>query len=218
MVGPGPHFEQHIREAIALNRARLPEYARLTGGASKKISRLFILNQLAVLPITWWIDRRARSFQRAGVPVVALDMVSMSLAPTFQARSEVEPEPLSRYTMPPVRRIGRDVRSAYGTGDFAGAASVIRSALIELNSVPTYHAMVRHMLESALRSATLAPDYLQQVEALGLRVSPRSLSWRLVRLHLRALVGCALLDRLAAPIQADGIPILHRDVPPIPWA
>ena len=45
--------------------------------------------------------------------------------------------------------------------------------------------------------------------------SPRNLSKFLLTLHLNALIGCRILDMLSAPFHADGIPIIHNDVPHI---
>jgi len=70
------------------------------------------------------------------------------------------------------------------------------------------------MLESALRSSNLAPVYVEMARQIPMK-SPADLSWFLIRLHLMALGGCAELDALSAPLQAQGIPIIGQDVPPI---
>ncbi len=212
--GPCRCFETHIRDAIVVNRTRLPLYSRLTNGASERVSRRFILNQHLVLPITWYVDWRASAFQRRGIPIVCLDMVSMRLAPKFRERSEVPPRPLSDYHRPDVETIHRRAKAAYRRGGFAEVSRVIGHDVARLHAIPTYHCMLRHMLESALRCSNLAPVYIERARRIGMR-SPAELSWFLVRLHLMALGGCAQLDALAAPVQAEGIPIIGQDVPPI---
>ena len=207
-------FETHIREAIALNKRRLPLYAALSDGRSRKVSWTFITNQHLVLPVTRYVDRRAERFQRAGIPIVCLDMVSMSLARAFRERSPSAPQPLSVFRSPNTTGIRSMVRRAYAAAGFPAASQVIGQELERLEAVPTYHCMVRHMLESALRCANLAPTYVRQARRLGVD-SPAGLSWLLIRLHLVALTGCGVLDRLAAPLQARGILILAQDVPPI---
>ncbi len=215
-AAPGPCrcFETHIRDAIAVNRTRLPLYSRLTDGASEKVSRKFILNQHLVLPITWYVDWRARTFQRKGVPIVCLDMVSMRLAPRFKERSGAPPRPLSDYDRPDVGTMRRRVKAAYRHGGFAEVSRVIGDEVERLHAIPTYHCMLRHMLESALRCSNLAPVYMEKATRIGMKL-PAELSWFLVGLHLMALGGCAELDDLAAPVQAEGIPIIGQDVPPI---
>ena len=207
-------FETHIRDAIEVNRQRLPLYSRLTNGESEKVSKKFILNQHLVLPITWYVDWRARKYQRKGIPIVCMDMVSMSLTPEFRERSEVEPQPLSEFHTPDVKTIRQMARTAYLKGSFEELSRVISIEVKRLQAIPTYHCMVRHMLESALRCSNLAPKYIEKAEQIHMK-SPADLSWFLIRLHLMALGGCAELDALAGPLQAQGIPIIGQDVPPI---
>jgi hypothetical protein len=212
--GPCRCFETHIRDAIEVNRQRLPLYSRLTNGESEKVSKKFILNQHLVLPITWYVDWRARTFQQKGIPIVCLDMVSMRLAPTFRERSEVDPQPLSEFHTPDVKKIRQMARTAYLKGSFEEVSRVISKEVRRLQAIPTYHCMLRHMLESALRCSNLAPRYIEKAKQSRMK-SPADLSWFLIRLHLMALGGCAKLDALAAPLQAQGIPIIGQDVPPI---
>ncbi len=75
--------------------------------------------------------------------------------------------------------------------------------------------MVRHVLESTARIAYLAPRHERIAKEKGLTKSPAGLSWKLVKLHLQALKLAGGLDTQAAPLQAAGVPILCRDVPPI---
>jgi len=212
--GPCRCFETHIRDAIEVNRQRLPLYSRLSNGESEKVSKKFILNQHLVLPITWYVDWRARTFQQKGIPIVCLDMVSMRLAPTFRERSEAPPLPLSEFQRPDIEGIHQRAKAAYRHGGFAEVGRVIGDEVKRLHAIPTYHCMLRHMLESALRCSNLAPRYIEKAKQSRMK-SPAELSWFLIRLHLMALRGCAELDALAAPLQAQGIPIIGQDVPPI---
>nr|MBA2571563.1 hypothetical protein [Gemmatimonadota bacterium] len=70
-------FETHLREAIALNRERLPLYAQLTDGASLPISRRLIRAELLALPLARYFDRRAQPYERAGIPLLSEAFVSM---------------------------------------------------------------------------------------------------------------------------------------------
>jgi hypothetical protein len=75
--------------------------------------------------------------------------------------------------------------------------------------------MTRHLLESALRITNGARRYAAEAEARGV-ASPAGLSRALLSMHLTTLGEGARLDRRAAPLQAEGVPIICQDVPPIP--
>ena len=207
-------FAGHLEEALHVNLERMPLYARLTGGESERISRQLIRYERWALPLARWVDRRARPFNARGIGVVADDFVPMAGTPPFRERSAEPPLPLSAFRPADARRIRRALSSALKNGGFAGIAAALRAELHALEAVPCYHCMLRHLLESMLRVATLAPTHAAQAEAAGMK-SPAGLSRLLLRLHLFTLGDAAKLDALAAPIQARGIPILCQDVPPI---
>ncbi|HEX7241650.1 MAG TPA: hypothetical protein VF263_15330 [Longimicrobiaceae bacterium] len=208
-------FAGHLEEAVRLNRERMPLYSRLTGGASEAVSRRLIRWETWALPVARWVDRRARPFHAAGVPVVEAAFVPMADAPEFRERSPDPPLPLSAFRPASGRRVRRELRRALSRGGFAGVAEALRRELAALEAAPCYHCMLRHLLESMLRIAVLAPAHAARAAGRGTR-SPDGLSRLLLRLHLLALPDAAKLDALAAPIQARGVPILCRDVPPIP--
>lgn len=207
-------FAGHLEEALHVNRERMPLYARLTGGESERISRRLIRYERLALPLARWVDRRARAWNARGIGVVADDFVPMAGVPPFRERSAGPPLPLSAFRPAEARRIRRALSLALKTGGFAGIAEALREELAALEAVPCYHCMLRHLLESMLRVATLAPAHAARAEAAGMK-SPAGLSRLLLRLHLFTLGDAAKLDALAAPIQARGIPILCQDVPPI---
>lgn len=207
-------FEKHISDAIIVNRTRLPLYSKLTDGASKKVSRTFIFNQHVTLPVTWYVDALAKKFQKKDIPVVSIDMVSMELTPAFVAKAEQAPMPFADYKSINQSKISANIRKAFKNGGFFSASETIENELKKIENIPTYHNMTRHMLESMLRMSNLAPIYVE-LSKMKEMPSTHSLSKLLFKLHLIALIGCALLDKLAAPIQAKGIPIIQNDVPPI---
>ena len=210
-VGP---FEHHLKEAIALNRERAPRYAALSAGASRPISRGLITAEYLLLPVARWFDRRAAPYHRAGIPLLEDLFVPMALAPAFgsvRLTSDDRPSQSGPNAAAIRRRVGR----AYTEGAFAGAASAIADELTALAVAPHADCLVRHLLESAHRLATLAPDHVARSEERGL-ASPAPLLARLLRLHLWGLTSAAALVRRARPLHARGVAILAQDLPPIP--
>lgn len=209
-------MERHLREAAALNQARMLRYDSLSGGRSRGISRRLIWAERLAVAAAWYVDWRARPFQRAGIRVVCDDIVPMAHTPPFRARAAAPPPPLSAFVPADARRIRRDVERARRRGGFPAAGAVLEREIQGLAEVPAYHCMLRHLLESALRISSQAPRYAAEVEARGLPASPEALSRTLLDLHLAVLGEAARLDRRAAPLQAEGIPVVCQDVPPIP--
>ncbi len=166
------------------------------------------------MPAAWYVDWRARRFQRLGIPVVCADFEPMERTPDFRARA-ADPPPLSAFVPSDPRRIARAVERAYRMGGFAGAGAALEGEIEALSQVPGFHCMTRHLLESALRITNGARRYAADAEARGV-ASPARLSRTLLSMHLTTLGEAARLDRRAAPLQAEGIPIICQDVPPIP--
>ena len=107
------------------------------------------------------------------------------------------------------------MRDAYRDSEFPGAATALERELAELDAADMSHCLVRHLLESAHRLASLAPEQVRLAIERGLP-SPAPLLARLLRLHLLGLRTAAALDWRAHPLQSKGIAILAQDLPPIP--
>lgn len=208
MAGP---FETHLREAIALNRARAPGYARRSHGASLIISRALIGAERLLLPVARWYDRRADPYHRAGVPLLDALFVSMSTAPPDQPLGA--DDTLHGVPAPDPGRLRRRVWNAFRQGSFEAAASVLASELTTLGD-GRVNCVVRHLLESSHRLTLLAPASIAASRERGLP-SPGSMLGRLLRLHLLGLGPAAALDRRARPLQARGIGILMNDLPTV---
>ena len=207
-------FEQHLRDAITLNRARAPRYAQLSGDASLPISRALIAAESALLPVARWFDSAAEPFHEAGIPLLHDIFVPMSTAPAFvesrlmSAAAQVVPRARPK-------DIRRRVRRAYREGSFPAAAAVLDEELAVLALEPEANCLLRHLLESAARLAVLAPEQIAMAQSRGVR-SPVPILSRLLSLHLWGLGAANALDRRALPLQRRGIAILAQDLPPIP--
>lgn len=210
--GPGP-FQRHLREAIEVNRARAPAYAALSGGASLPISRALVRSERLLLPVAWWLDRRAEPYHRAGVPLLEDLFVGMDAIPDLPCAPSAPGTPPP--AAPPLGAIRRRIARAFGGGGLAGARPVLEEEVARLAAAPGFDCMLRHLLESALRLCSRAPLHVRDAGERALR-SPEGIVRTLFRLHLRGLGPAARLDARARPLQARGIPILCRDVPPIP--
>ena len=210
-------FETHLRDAIELNQTRVEPYAEWSNDESRAVSRLLISSEKSLLPLARLYDRKAQRFQKHGVSILCDELIPMSEAPRLEGtRPPSGPLPDAWLKSNPARRWTRSIRQALRSEGFAGAFTQSQLALDEAKLHPSYLCMARHILESIARAATLAPIHARQAQAKGLP-STEPLSKDFIRLQLWGLEFSTTLDRKASPLQAQGVPIVCNDVPPIPY-
>lgn len=218
-------LHNHLREARALNEARKPLYGRVTSGKSLDISDQLIQHESVALfwgPVFFNLDRWAIPYQNLGVEIVCDDFVSMQQTPSFAER-RVGPFPsLTHFRHPGSRYLKRELKKAMNDG-FGSVENRADELIHQLNSLfplsNQMNCMTRHLLESIRLIARNAPRHIAKHRQLDPQLQLRSPSWiskKMIRSHLLYLADAETLDRLAAPIQADGVPIICNDVPPIP--
>jgi hypothetical protein len=202
-------ISKHIREAIALNEARLPLYSALSGGRSKPISDSLIKLEKLVLATLPTIEKPAEAYQKAGIPLFCLDVVPMKDTAEFTKEMVKPLSPFKPFN-------GLTWSLALGQSLFNPDEKVLENkleqALAILNQNQSFNCMTRHMIESILRSVRLAPVYRQMSAERGMR-DPSHLIKSLVHTQVLALGIVAHLDEQAAVLNAEGIPIICRDVP-----
>lgn len=208
-VGP---FEAHIREALELNRERAAWYAALTNGGSNVVFRRYLLAERAVLPAAAWFDRRSARYHSAGVPLLTSVFVTMQTVPALAGAAAPRTD---AGAAPNVRRIVRELRSAFRDEGFEGLARAADESVQALADRPWRDCMLRHQLESLRRLGNVSPRNVAHAMELGLP-SPGPLLRRFVRFHLQGVRFARWIDRPALPLQLRGIPILENDLPHIP--
>jgi hypothetical protein len=208
-------FSSHLREAIALNQAREPLYAALTGGKSKGVSVRLIAAERFSLLGAWVVERKAEKWEAVGVPALCADFVSMSLAPPFAAHAE--PAVLNGGPAPVASLAWKtEIGDALARDGFPGVLRVVDEKIEQLRPERGYHCLVRHVLDSIARVAALAPGLEARSQEKGFAPGALSeLEAEVIQLNLLGLTMAEEIDRVAEPIQQSGVPILCQDVPPI---
>lgn len=208
-------FSDHLREAKALNLTRAPLYSDLSGGESESISRQLIFGENLVI-FFWapWIDARAAKYQQEGINIVCDEFVSMKKAPAQPFALEKNPPKLETYVKPRLEALQSQIRTALAVQDFSLISQLLSAKLRELETERAFNCMTRHVLESMLRISNLAPRQALRAQLKNLP-STSHLSASLIEGHLLGLLPSRRLDMQAAPVQAMGVPIICKDVPPI---
>lgn len=216
---------RHLREARYLNEQRKPLYGDATNGQSFEISNQLIQNESVALfwgPLFFNFDRWAIPYQNLGVDIVCDDFISMQQTPSFTAKRAGPFPSLKNFRHPGSSSLKRELKKAMNDG-FRSVEIKADELIHQLNSSfplgMQMNCMTRHLLESIRLIARNAPHHIAKHRQLDPQRQLQSPSWiskKMIRSHLLYLADAETLDRLAAPIQADGVPIICNDVPPIP--
>ncbi len=216
LSAPDGCFTEHVRDAIALNEARRAVYSEMSGGRSQLVSTVMISSEYLLLPVAAAFDLRAYPLQQAGIPIMCDELVSMDGVAALEGFVTTKQRPALVDTLD-AGAVRDAAQRAYRTGGFGALSLYLEGALHALEAAPDYLCMTRHILESALRASNLAEGHARAARERRLWWSrPERLSWDFISTHLEGLPAAHFTDRLAAPLQEDGIPIICHDVPPIP--
>lgn len=211
----GP-FEEHLRDAIRINRERRPLYSSLTGGQSLSVSNILILSEQLSIPFAIFTDLCSIPFRNQGIRIVELEFISMDRIPPFSEKLPFPAPSLNAFVESrPGKLILKLLKQGWRNG-WSGLADALRIELHHLETNPGFHLMLKHILESMLRIAVLAPTHQRKCLEAGMRLTTKPLSGYLFLSHLLAIPFATWLDRKTAPLLASGVPILYQDVPAIP--
>lgn len=211
-----PCLGEHVSEAMVLNKQRKAAYMQLSQGRSKKVSNALLWMERKISVAAPLADAWSAYFQSRGVQIMCDDFVPISHTPAFQAKNPQGRDSLHNFRPPDITRIKGRLLELHKARSYMEMARYADSEIIELDRVPRYNCMVKHMLESVRRMAALTPVHAQKARSQGLR-SSEPLSRTVLKSHIMFLNESARIDKLAAPLQAEGLMIVCQDVPYIPW-
>ena len=140
----------------------------------------------------------------------------MSGVSEFREHFPFDALPLEAFQKQNGNWIAGKILKAYRLRGFEGASAQATTELVRLGADRTYHSMLRHILESVIRVANLAPLHEKFRVDSGVKESTLPLSKWLFFSHFSAFQFSTWLDAKAAPLQSRGVPILFQDVPAIP--
>ncbi|MGZ3771862.1 MAG: hypothetical protein ACXVCP_04220 [Bdellovibrio sp.] len=206
----------HVHEAITLNKLRKPLYEQVSQKKSESISNKMISMEYRLLLASPLADIWAAPYQAAGIPILCQELVPMSGTPVFKPLNPNGKDSFENFHQPDIDYIREQMLSLYKARAWNSMANFADRKIVDLEQAPRYNCMVKHILESIRRVAALTPIHAQKAVARNM-ISTEYLSKILLKSHIDLLNEAAELDKLAAPLQADGLPIICQDVPFIPW-
>jgi len=208
------YITQHLVEAIEINFKRLFFYAKLSHGKSLPVSLLLISSEVLILPSSFLIDLVSKYWQKRGLPLMVHEFVSMELTPQFQSSFKTQ-SPIPNWSAFSFFKMQWSAIFVFLKNGHQGIKNWIKPQFELINHYPHYFCMVRHILESLDRANNLAIKHKKLAKKLGLR-SPALICDYLVLAHCSLIFTTSFLDKLAYPLQRNGLPIIYQDVPHIP--
>ncbi len=210
---------EHLYEAICSHESRMPYYSKRSDGLSDPIFRKIAFLQRLNLPIAWYIDLQARRFQKAGVPIIIGDLVSMSTLPPKEkaprSNSSMKPEPISSVRTK-VKDFQKKVFSFLKRNEFSQVASATHELALYLRKIEQKHnahlAMLVHMVDSLGYTALHAADYQKQTQG-----KTDNLARQFLTIQTFPLQECLPTDQKAQSLHTRGIGVIVNDVPDIPF-
>lgn len=212
-------FTKHLHEAIQINTSRQPFYASHLSGLDRQRSlfvskSLIFSEQSLAFSIAPGFDKRSRQLElKHGFNVTCSGFISMEhigslkgLPKTYSINGfkqiDISPTQFKLSVMSEAR-------------DFSALLGLQKSLseLLSSMSAPQSNCMLRHMLESIQRFVEIA---LLKSDLMNRDPEFKDLVWDLIDLQISGLVSGDVLDRVAAPVQKRGVPIICNDVPAIP--
>ena len=146
----------------------------------------------------------------------------MENAPAFIEKRPGPNPSITDFRHPSAKYLKRELLKSLSE-DFTVIENKTDSLIAELDSLfplgEQMNCMTRHLLESIrqiARNATIHAAKHRRLNPQSKLKSPAWISKKMIRAHLLYMADAETLDRLAAPIQATGVPIICNDVPSVP--
>ena len=158
-------------------------------------------------------DRRARAFQQIGIPLMCEDFVDMAETPDYINKTTEILESYLKTAKPNSKQLKETLRSKLKLG-YLPLKKHLEIELRFLEANKSYDCLLRHLVESLLRTADLAPRYLSKTNGKDKKKLDKLIT-KYLRLQIFGIGQAIFIDKKARPLQAEGVPILCNDVPAV---
>jgi hypothetical protein len=212
-AAPEHCFTKHLSDATQLNTERRPLYEARSNGKSVPLSELLMASERIGLLTAAPLEALEWPLRADGINVLCEDLVPMSLTPAFP--STLTPPTEQSYDPAATESVHQDLLSAWHDGGYPQLLRTSEDWLRNLEGAGPYHCMVHHLLESVARAAALAPGQVERADVHGKGVLATAIIHAFIYEQIEFIQLGRHFDNMAAPLQAEGLPIICGDVPPI---
>lgn len=213
-------FHQHLADAIRVNTARKPYYAKITNGQSKVISNLLIASEYLLLPTAHYYGVKARTFNEQGIGIVDSDFASMNdisppeTPPKYQ--NVASKDSLKQFYLT-LKQFKAEALRDSKRADFIAIAKKAEQVLSEIKSAEesdeAHYAMSTHLVESIGISALHSVIYAKQSQQ-----NTVPLSTKLLKSQLGAISPLIVIaEKKIQSMHQLGAGIIVNEAPHIPF-
>lgn len=210
-------FKDHIREAIAINRARKVQYGQLTNRKSIKLSNALLGLEYLCLPLASYFDTRAKSYNKRGIRIVIDDFVEMEI-PEFSSPikkclpfQKSHAEKIKNKVKQFLKLCPKRLRNL---PDLEDASRLARELLNQIQYLATkyriYLATLEHLIESYILIIENGMKYFEQSKGQSIKLTSD-----IAYVHRIGIKNALKIDLAANRFHIDGVGIIVNDLPKI---
>lgn len=209
-------FRTHLKDAIEINRERRTAYSRLSDGESVALSNgLILIEKLLLIPARKY-DRLDRQYQEFFKSPFCEALIDMSETPAFQKEKDYPTKAFKEIDHKQFKKFRRNLKKLAKEENLLGIEKQVEQFMNSPEMQNTYfYCMLRHYLESILRTTLLIPIMQEKAKQHNLP-DPKEMMLSFIRLQIYGLSQGKNYDEMAVPIQEQGIRLFCNDVPHIP--
>lgn len=213
-------FREHFKEAAEINKIRKIYYSQRTAGKSNFVSFLMIFFERILYPVAWYIDIRAKKFNKKGCLIVVNDFVSLEniTAP------DVEPIFCNRIQFSDLKKLFKKLfylrkkiyfrlRRKY---DFKAVCTLVAFQIVEIENIEKEKeinfAMIKHILDSIGFASENAIEYTKTGD-----IKTKKFASHFIKIQTLGTILSPVIDFYASKIHNLGCGIVINDIPKIPF-
>jgi len=210
---------KHLREAIAINKKRRKIYIKLSNGKSKTLSnKLIFFEKLLILPAMIF-DKKAKRFNKKGIPILQNDFVSMNGLPqpeTPPIFTNKLPKKAFKELKQKIKKFKTSVTSDLKTLNFEETLKrgkeLYKLINIYENKFGCHLAMTKHVTESLNLIVHNGIKYREMSKGKTVKITKV-----MIKGHLSLLIPCLkTIDIHAQKLHKIKCGIIVNDMPEIP--
>ncbi len=197
-------LQEHLEAAVALNESRRATYSEWSQGRSDSISDRLIHAEKNALQLSRLVE--PWEAQLTAEDIICNSLVSMDNVP--EIKRNLEPQDRSFFDLNRLALARVRLHAAWLLGSYPGLSQESLKLLDAIRLSQDFHCMARHLLESISLASYHVEQEQKTAQHPGQWLRVRALMDTYLAVQINLIPFANKLDADAAPLQAEGIPII----------